>query len=55
MAGPPVEVQVRVKVGVEALSSEVNWNCTEETTTSPVEENNEHLRLFCPKIIFVTY
>ena len=38
MAGPPVEVQVRVNVGVVALSSELSWNCTEDTTTYPVEE-----------------
>ena len=38
MAGPPVEVQVRVKVGAVAFSFDVSWNCTEDTTTSPVEE-----------------
>ena len=38
MAGPPVEVQVRVNVGAVAFSSEVSWNCTEDTTTDPVEE-----------------
>ena len=34
MAGPPVEVQVRVNVGV-AFSADVSWNCMEDTTTSP--------------------
>ena len=38
MAGPPVEVQVRVNVGVVAFSSDVSWNCMEETKTFPLEE-----------------
>ena len=43
MAGPPVEVQVRVNVGVVAFSSEVSLNCTEDTTTFPVEINTSCL------------
>ena len=38
MAGPPVEVQMRVNVGVVAFSSELSWNCTEDTTIFPVEK-----------------
>ena len=38
MAGPSMEVQVRVNVGVVAFSSDVSWNCTEDTVTFPVRE-----------------
>ena len=49
MAGPPVEVQARVNVGVGALSSDVSSNCTEDTVTLPVRE----IQLVQQKGIFI--
>ena len=38
MAGPPVEVQVRVNVGVVAFSSDVSWNWRDITLGLPSAE-----------------
>ena len=37
MAGPPVEVQVRVNAGVVAFSSDVSWNQREVMLGTPGE------------------
>ena len=41
MAGPPEEVQVRVNIGVSAVSAVVSENCISTMFTPPVYEEQE--------------
>ena len=43
MAGPPEKVQVRVNIGVSAVSAVVSVNCISTMFTPPVYEEQVHV------------